>query len=354
MEEKTRKKSLAITVGMVLAIALGMSVLFAVAIGSAKISIKDVYSVIGYELFKIPSLVDYGKGAIHDIVWLIRLPRIILAVAVGIGLSVSGIAMQAIVKNPLADPYILGVSSGAYLGATLAIMLGIGAFLGSNFVGISAFMGAFLISVLVMAIANIGGQANSMKLLLAGMSISAVCSAFSSFVVYISNDKEGIQEITYWLLGSLAGAKWPSTMMVLFFVVAGTLFFITQSRALNLMLFGDDVAITLGTDLRKYRHLFLLVSSLLVGFCVYSAGMIGFVGLIIPHMIRLIFGTNHRVLIPLSALTGAVFMIWADVLSRIVIPDSEVPVGILISMIGGPCFIYLMIKKSYGFGGQAS
>lgn len=343
-----------IGVSIILAIILGYSILITVTIGSVKLSVRDVYEIIMYKLFYFGDGELLSKGPIHDIVWFIRLPRIILAVAVGIGLSVSGVIMQAIVKNPLADPYILGVSSGASLGATLAIMLGVGVCFGSNYVGICAFIGAFAISILVLTLANVNGRSNSIKLLLAGMALSTVCSAFSSFIVYFSNNRDGMQSITYWLMGSLGGAKWRNISIIFPVVIVATLFFITQYRTLNLMLLGDEVSITLGTDLQLYRQIYLIVTSIIIGFIVYASGMIGFVGLIIPHLVRMIFGTDHKKIILLSALVGAIFLVWADVLSRIIIRGSELPIGILISMIGSPCFIYLMISKSYGFGGNAS
>lgn len=201
-------------------------------------------------------------------------------------------------------------------------------------------------------IANLGGKANSIKLLLAGMALSAVCSAFSSFIVYFANNKEGMQSIAFWLMGSLSGAKWDSIFIIAPIVMISILFFWTQSRILNLMLLGDEVAITLGRDLHIYRQVYLLVSSLIVGFVVYAAGMIGFVGLIIPHIIRMLVGTDHKKLVPISALAGAIFLVLADGLCRIIIPKTELPIGILISLIGAPCFVYLMIKKTYGFGGN--
>lgn len=342
-----------IGVSIALIIILIFSVLIAVTMGSMNISIKDVYKVIMYKLFNIGDPKLLAKGPIHDIVWFVRLPRIILAIAVGMGLSVSGVVMQAIVKNPLADPYILGISSGASLGVTLSIMLGVGTFLGSNYVGICGFIGAFTISIFVITLANLKGRANSTKLLLAGMALSTVSSAFSSFIIYFSNNKDGIQTITYWLMGSVAGAKWQNIKIVFPIVIVTTIFFITQHRTLNLMLLGDEVSITLGTDLHKYRQLYLILTSLVIGFIVYSSGMIGFIGLIIPHISRMIFGTEHKRIIIISSLIGAIFLVWADVLSRIIIPGSELPIGILISMIGAPSFIYLMINKSYGFGGKA-
>lgn len=274
-----------------------------------------------------------------------------LAAGIGMGLSVCGVVMQAVVKNPLADPYVLGISSGASLGATMAIMLGVGVAFGARFVGVMAFLGAFAVSVLVVTLANVGGRANSVKLLLAGMAASSMCSAFSNLIVYTANDREGMQTVTYWMMGSLAGASWEMDAMVLAVVLCGGLFFWTQYRNLNLMLLGDESAITLGTDLHRWRQLYLLVSAAMVGFAVYSAGMIGFVGLVVPHAVRMLFGTDHKKLIPLCALSGEVFLVWADVACRVIIPGTELPIGILTSMIGAPCFIYLMARKKYGFGG---
>jgi iron complex transport system permease protein len=340
-------------VSLVLTVLLALSILSAVTIGTASIPIQDVYHVIMYELFGSDKLSEFAKGPIHDIVWLIRLPRILLSVAVGGGLAVCGIVMQAIVKNPLADPYIIGISSGASLGATLAILLGIGASLGSGYVGIVAAAGAFLVSFLVMAVANLGSRAGSIKLLLTGIAIGSACSAFSSFITFITDDRQGIQRIAYWLMGSVAAANWASNRIVYIVVVCGVLFFSTQYRTLNLMLLGDEVSLTLGTDLHRYRHIYLLVSALMIGFIVYASGMIGFLGLIIPHFARMFFGPDHRKIIPVALLAGSIFLIWADVLSRIIIPNAELPIGILVSMIGAPCFIYLLFRKNYGFGGNA-
>ena len=329
------------------------SILVAVTFGSAAISIKDVYNVVLYELFHFDSLSEFAKGSIHDVVWLIRLPRILLAVAVGGGLSICGIIMQAIVKNPLADPYIMGISSGASFGATLAILLGVGVVaFGSNYVGIVAFMGAFFVSLIVLAVANVGGRANSIKLLLTGYAVSMICSALSSVIVYFANNREGMQTVMFWLMGSLGSASWVRLPVVFGVVIGGVFFFMTQTRTLNMMLLGDEVAITLGKDLHRWRQLYLLVTSLLVGYIVFSAGMIGFVGLLVPHCVRMFFGTDHKKVIPVAVLVGAIFLIWADVLSRTLIPGSELPIGLLISLIGAPVFMYLLVKRSYGFGGR--
>jgi len=345
---------------LVLLAFLIFSLLFAVSVGAVKIPISDVYRVIFTNIknwfVHIFTGVPYEKvsGTVGDVIWYIRMPRLIQAMAIGFGLAVCGVIMQAVVKNPLAEPYVLGISSGASLGATMAVLLGIGATLGTNSVGIMACIGAFGISMGVVAISNIGGRSNSIKLLLAGMALSSVCSAFSSLIVYFAHDKEGIESITYWMMGSMAGADWDRVGLIVPVSLVGVCFFFTQCRTLNLMLLGDESAITLGKDLHRWRQLYLLVSSLIVGFAVYCAGMIGFVGLIIPHLMRMLYGTDHRRLLPASALGGAILLTWADIGCRTLIPGMELPVGLLTSIIGAPCFIALMVRKSYGFGGGKS
>jgi len=351
MRNRSREISVALIM-LILAVFLVLAFLWALSIGTVKLSFIQIYEGIVNQFTSGIAIETAGQGPVHDIIWLLRLPRLVLAALVGMGLSVCGVIMQAVVKNPLADPYILGISSGASLGATAAILLGIGVALGENFVGIAAFIGAFAMSLGVLFISNLGGRSNSVKLLLAGMALSAVCGAFSSFIVYFANNKEGMQTIAYWMMGSFAGAKWETLAVIGPIVLLAVLFLWTQSRMLNLMLLGDESALTLGTDLHIYRQIYLLVSSLIVGFVVYAAGMVGFVGLVVPHVIRMLVGTDHKKLIPVSAMTGAVFLVIADGLCRVIIPRTELPIGILISLIGAPCFVYLMIKKTYGFGGN--
>ena len=326
-----RGKPLYLVVILALLAALPLSILAAVTFGTVKIPMGEVYQVIRYELsgllLHLPVPEEWAAGTpVHDVVWLIRLPRLVLAAAVGMGLSISGVVMQAIVKNPLADPYILGISSGASLGATVAVMLGVGIALGPNYVGVMAFIGAFCVSMAVIALANVGGRSNS-------------------------HDAHSTSKIVNWTMGSLAAATWENNAAILAVAAGGTLFFLTQHRTLNLMLLGDENAITLGTDLHRWRVAYLIVSALMVGFAVYNAGVIGFVGLVVPHGARILFGTDHKKLIPISALAGAVFLVWADVLCRTILPGNEMPIGILTSMLGAPVFIYLMARKKYGVGG---
>ena len=340
-----------LAVCLALLVLLALSVLAAVSFGTMTIPIGDVYHVILHELFGLGDPAVWGSGGVHDVVWLIRLPRLILAIGVGTGLSVCGVVMQAIVKNPLADPYVLGVSSGAYLGASLAMLLGLGGFLGGSAMGVLGCAGALLVYLGVMALANLGGRSNAVKLLLAGTALSAVCAGFSNFFIFLLNDDHAATAVVQWSMGSLAAADWGSNAVIVAVAVLGSLFFWSQYRNLNLMLLGDESAVTLGTDLHRWRLVYLLVSALLVGFVVYKAGLIGFVGLLIPHVVRMLFGTDHKKLIPISALLGAIFLVWADVLCRVILPGNELPIGVLTSLVGAPVFVYLMARKKYGFGG---
>lgn len=332
--------------------ALLLSLLAAVSFGTVSIPLGQVYEVILEELRALlPGGTAPTGSSIHDVVWLIRLPRLILAVGVGMGLSVCGAVMQAIVKNPLADPYVLGVSSGAYLGASLAMLLGFGGLLGGSAMGMLGCAGALLVSLGVMALANLGGRSNAVKLLLAGTALSAVCSGFSNFFIFLLNDDHAASAVVQWSMGSLAAADWGSNAVIVAVAVLGTLFFWSQYRNLNLMLLGDDCAVTLGTDLHRWRLIYLTVAAVMVGFAVYKAGLIGFVGLLIPHVVRMLFGTDHKKLIPISALLGAIFLVWADVLCRVILPGNELPIGVLTALVGAPVFVYLMARKKYGFGG---
>ena len=337
-------------VALGLLVAVGASVLLAVTVGSNHLAVADVYGVLAYRVFGWGDPA-WGSGAVHDVVWLIRLPRIVLAIAVGMALSIGGVAMQAIVRNPLADPYIMGISAGAYAGAALAILGGVGgAAFGAQATGIMAFIGAVVAALGVVALANVGGRATSVRLILAGTALGAVFSAFSNFMIFRTNQSSRVQEIVNWTMGSLGRASWSINGPILGIVVACVLILWTQYRNLNMMLMGDQVAVTLGTRLHRHRIGFLAISALMVGLSVYAAGMIGFVGLVIPHVTRMMFGTDHRTLIPLAALFGAVFLIWSDVACRVAIAGTELPIGIFTSMVGAPVFVYLMARNAYSFG----
>lgn len=343
---------------LVLLAGLLLSLLWAVTFGSVDLKMGDVYRVILYKVtealhFPVGDSEVYGSGSMSDIVWFVRLPRLVLAIGVGDGPGPSPAwSCRPLSKTRWRIPMSWASPPAPPWAPPWRILVGVGSFLGSGYVGLVAFAGAFLVSMGVIALANIGGRATSVKLILAGTALSAICAAVSNFFLYVINTSSGaLEAVVRWTMGSLAAASWDTNLWMLAVSVLGALFFWTQYRTLNLMLLGDEAAVTLGTDLHRWRIVYLLAASLLVGFAVYTAGIIGFVGLVIPHMVRILFGTDHKKLIPISALLGAIFLLWSDVLCRVVLPGKEIPIGVLTALVGAPVFIYLMARKKYGFGG---
>ena len=353
LKKKTETKKL-IYIPALIAL-LVLSILLSASIGQVEIPLLDTFKILMDRLFHV-KLAGYAEtpSAYFNVVWMIRFPRALIAAAVGIGLSLCGIVMQAAVENPLADPYILGISSGATLGATFALMVGVGTLplIGQASVSASAFAGALLASFLVLFFANIGGHATGAKLVLSGTVINSMFSAFSNIMIYFANNAQALQSITFWIMGSTASATWSKVPAILVIVALTALFFLTQSNTLNLMLMGEEAATTLGINLTFWRRVYLIIASLITGILVSGCGMIGFVGLVIPHISRAIFGANHRVLTPYTILFGGIFMVITDLLSRSLVSGSEVPVGIITAALGAPVFLYMLLKKDYGFGGK--
>ena len=258
----SRRGRASLAVG-ILAAALVLSLGLAVSVGSMAIPMGDVYRVMAYELFGLGDG-KWGSGGVHDVVWLIRLPRLVLAAATGAGLGVCGAVMQAMVQNTMADPYILGVSSGAYLGAALALTAGAGTALGGNAMGLAGAVGAFLAAAAVLLLARLGGRATPVKLLLSGVALSAVCSALGNFCIVLENDDHAAAALVQWTMGGMGAASWPGNAIACGVVALGGLFFWSQYRTLNLMLLGDDCAGTLGVELAARRLIYLLVVAAMV------------------------------------------------------------------------------------------
>lgn len=351
-----RRRSTFMLIVISLMAVLVCSIGFALSIGQVPVSFADALRIVMNKIVGIPyhSADDIGSKLDVDIIWNIRFPRVLMAMIVGIGLALCGTVMQAFVQNPLADPYILGISSGASLGASFSIMMGVSVagVLGNLGVSFWAFTGALGAAGAVMALANVGDRISSAKLVLIGTVINALCSAISNFIVYMANNAEGIRSITFWTMGSLASAKWTDLPVAGIMTGIAAFFFILQSRVLNTMLMGDEAAVTLGINLKAYRGLYLVISSILTGTLVATCGIIGFVGLIVPHIARSMVGSDHRRLLPVSILFSSIFLIWTDVLARTVIPNSELPIGIVTALLGAPMLMYMLLKKNYGFGGK--
>lgn len=268
-------------------------------------------------------------------------------------MALVGVVMQAIVQNPLADPYILGISSGASLGATFAILLGSSVLAGTIFASFGveafAFIGAIVASIAVFTLSAVGGKITSTKLVLSGVIIASLCGAFSNLIVYLAPNATQMRDLTFWLMGSLSTTGFDTVVMCAVPLVICIVFFLTQLRNLNAMMLGDDTATTLGINLSTLRKAYILITAFMVAILVCNCGLIGFVGLIIPHIGRALVGTNHWKLYPISILLGAIFMMVADIFARS-LTVSEIPIGIITAICGAPVFAYIMIKKSYSFG----
>ncbi|WP_456060973.1 FecCD family ABC transporter permease [Anaerosinus massiliensis] len=331
-------------------LALIASILLAVCFGSVKIEVVDVFQIILHKTFGMP--IEGLSMAQTDIIWQLRLPRILMAAFVGAGLAMCGTVMQASVQNPLAEPYILGIASGASLGAVFSIMLGGSKLLLGLGITIWAFVGAILATIAVMFLAGIGGRMSTMKMVLAGAVISALFGAAANFLIYIANNAEGMRNVAFWTMGSLAGAKWDTLGLPAIGVSIAAIFFLLRYRKLNVLLLGEEAAITLGINIIRERRIYMVITAILTGLIVANCGIFGFVGLVIPHAVRSIVGADHRRLMPGVLLVGAIFLIWADVLSRVLLKSGDLPIGIITALIGAPFFMWLLFRRSFNFGGN--
>ncbi len=269
-----------------------------------------------------------------------RLPRVLLATLVGCALAVAGTTMQGIFKNPMADPFIIGISSGASFGAAASLFLPIEA---KFKLPLCAFVGALLSVFIVYNLAHVGGKVRVEKLLLSGIAVGSFFSAITSFLIYMAGKQ--FHFLIFWLLGGLYTASWTSVHMACIPILLGTMGILFFSRHLNVLLLGDEPALYLGVDVVTVRKILLIFTALVAGVAVAFSGIIGFVGLITPHIMRILVGPNHRILLPASVVGGALFLIWADTLARTILSPTEIPVGIITSLCGAPFFIYLLRRS---------
>jgi iron complex transport system permease protein len=339
-----KRKAYYRTVVVILAVACFVLILAATAFGSVSISITDVGSVIYAKIIRNREMINNMDKADVFIVWNIRLPRILLSCLVGGLLSVVGTAYQAVFKNPMADPYILGTSSGAAFGATVAIILGFQTcFLGVGAISLSAFAMALLTTFIVYRLSKVGNKISTTSLLLAGIVMSSFLSAIISMLMIFNQNN--INSVFTWTLGSFSGAKWSDVKIVIIPVILGVVALFLHSRELNAMIMGDEHAHSLGVDVEKTKKRILILSSFLAAFAVAVSGIIGFVGLIVPHLFRLLVGPDHKILMPVSILGGAIFMLICDTIARSIIQGMELPVGIITAIFGGPFFLFLLRKS---------
>ncbi|MDI6902228.1 MAG: iron chelate uptake ABC transporter family permease subunit [Methanocellales archaeon] len=326
-----------------LIVVLGLTIIITATLGPAHISPLVVLKMLASRLPLVDRLVTPSWSVAEDtIIFQIRLPRIILGVFVGAALGVAGATMQGLFKNPMADPYIIGISSGAALGATFAIAFGLN-LLGIHTIPLMAFIFAVGAIFLVYNIASVGGKLPVGTLLLAGIAVSLFLSAITSFMMYISGEK--LHGIVFWLMGGLWARSWDHVWMAVPWICLGSAIIYIFARDLNVMLLGEEPAQHLGIEVEILKKIMMVSASLIAAAAVAVSGIIGFVGLIIPHIMRILVGPDHRILLPGSALVGGIFLVWADTLARTIIAPTELPVGIITALFGGPFFIYLLRKR---------
>ena len=321
--------------------ALAAAVTLACGLGFVHVSAAEVLRVLAARLLGNPAWLA-GMDPLQVVVVMdVRLPRILTAAAVGGALALSGTVFQGILRNPLADPYTLGVSAGAAFGAAVALLLNIGA-LGRFSVPLFAFGGAAATLAAVIYLSASGGGFSSNNLILSGVIVAAILAAGLSFLKYLADEQVSV--IVFWLMGSFAAKTWPEAGLTLAVTLGGLLTTICFARDLNLLTLGERSAATLGVDTRRLTLLLLATASLMAAVCVSVSGIIGFVGLLVPHMVRALAGPDHRGLLPLSVLAGALLMLAADTVTRAVLP-SEVPIGVLTALIGGPVFCMIFRRR---------
>lgn len=341
--EAQRRRTALWTLG--LGVLLVVTLILSVGIGPVSVPPQTVIDVVLSKLGL--SSTQAPSAAEASIVWDIRFPRVLLGAAAGAGLAVCGAALQGVVRNVLADPYVLGISGGASTGAAASILFGLGAGFGAYALPLTAFAGALAAALLVFFIARSNGQITSIRLLLSGVAVGYALSAATSFLIFSSDSAEGSRSVMFWLLGSLALARWDAFLaVVLISVLLSIGVLLLWSRRLDALTIGDETAYTLGIAPSRARIQLLAIVSLCTGAVVAAVGSIGFVGLVVPHLGRRIVGSTHARLIPISALIGAILLVWADTLARIVMQPRELPIGVITAMLGAPLLLVL-IRRLY-------
>ncbi|WP_019853895.1 iron chelate uptake ABC transporter family permease subunit [Actinopolyspora mortivallis] len=325
--------------------ALVVAVVVSLAVGSVWLPPTDVAAVLVHQV--VPGWVDPGWPATYDTIVLdVRLPRVLLAGIVGAGLSAVGTALQALVRNPLADPYLLGISSGASLGAVAVLVSG-AMVLGTLATPmVAAFAGSMVTLVAVYTLASSGGRMTTTRLVLAGVAVSYVLSALADLLLSTAADPHLLSSIRFWTLGSVAGAEWRTLPVPAIVVLLGLAVLLWQARWLNLLVSGEESAGTLGLDVHRFRTGMFVLVSLMTGVMVAVSGSIGFVGLMVPHAVRMLVGADHRRVLPTAALLGATFLILADLAARTVAAPQEIQLGVLTALCGGPFFVWLLRRQA--------
>lgn len=332
-------RSLVVTALLVGCLLLVASISAGVSLGAVPIPLATVWGVVANKLSPGAVEVAWSAGR-ESIVWDVRFPRVILGALVGAGLALTGAVLQPLTRNPLADPHLLGVSAGAAFGAILAL-LHLGMFLGLLTVPLMAFAGALLATALVPAVAVATRSMQADRLVLSGVAVAFIFTALGNLLVFLG-DPRAANSVVFWMLGGLGLAQWSHLWIPAAVLLGALCCLVPQARQLNALAMGDETAATLGINVPLLRFTLFLITALLTGVMVAFSGAIGFVGLMVPHVVRMMFGSDNAVVLPLSALTGALFLIWADLAARLVMAPEDLPIGVVTGLVGGIAFIGIM------------
>lgn len=321
------------------ALVLFLSVSMAISVGAVSVPLSTVWGIIANKL--IPGVItpDWSAGR-EAIVWDIRLPRAILACMVGAGLAIVGASLQAVTRNPLADPHLLGISAGGAFGAIVAL-LHTGLFLGLMTVPLFAFAGALGATLIVLAVSHFAAATSADRLVLAGVAVSFIVMSAANALIFLG-DPRAAHTVVFWMLGGLGLAQWSQLIFPLVILVICGAYLAANARNLNAMTVGDETAASLGIPVGRFRLQVFVVGALITGVMVAFSGIIGFVGLMIPHIVRLIVGGDYARVLPVSAICGAIFLVWADIFARTVMAPDDIPIGIITGLIGGVFFVWLL------------
>lgn len=345
----TSRSGLALGCGVLTVVLLG-SVLVAIGLGTAVITPEETARHLWAAL--TGGRIAADEVTTHQILWQIRTPRVLLAALVGAGLSAIGVAIQATVRNALADPFVLGVSSGASVGAVSVSVTGGLAVLGVYAVSAGAFVGALTASLLVYAASVRSGALSPLRLVLTGVAMSLGFQAVMSVIIYFAPDSEATSMVLYWTMGSFGAATWGALPVVAVVVTAGLALLYRYGRVLDVLALGDETAASLGVSPDRHRKVLLVLVSLVTGVMVAVSGAIAFVGLVMPHVVRMVVGVTHTRVLAVAPLVGAIFMVWVDLVSRTLVAPRELPLGVITALVGVPVFIALMRRRGYTFGGR--
>ncbi|MGE5398368.1 MAG: FecCD family ABC transporter permease [Chitinophagales bacterium] len=329
---------------LILILVLILVCILGITWGAVAVPIKEILQTVALHIPFLEHLISPVSSSTDSIIWQIRLPRVVLAGLVGMALAMAGVGYQGMFNNPMADPHILGVSQGAACGACLAMIMQNHLQLPEWMIPVAAFVGAVAAMMLIYFLAKQNGRLPVMRLLLSGLILGTLLSALLSLLVYFSDQQ--LHRVVYWLMGGFSARNWGHVNMVVFYIIAGGLLMLCMPRELNLLRLGEENAQHLGVEIELAKRIILFCAALLTASAVAAGGVIGFVGLIMPHAARLLVGHDHRILLPASALLGAGFLVASDLIARTLMAPLELPVGVITSLIGAPFFIYLMYRSN--------